>query len=151
MKIGNTIFLFFKTPEPAQIKQVKTMTEIRDELKTLFPKCPIFLADSKYTITTNAEIERLLKFNMYKDRSWVWDDYDCDNYSFSLKGLMGDLAGNICLGIAWVNRTKDKHAVNIFRNEKGEYYYIEPQTNEVFHIGGAKAITEAYDPYLIVI
>jgi len=151
MRIKDSVFIFFKVPKSPEVKQVKFGSDLSKELTKRWSKCQVVMADEKYRITTKEEIERLLEANFHKSRDWTWDIYDCDNYARSLWSLMQDIGGNLAFGMAYVDRLGGRHALNIFRDEKGEWYYVEPQNNKIFHVGGPDAIMEAYKPYVIIL
>lgn len=151
MRIGETIFVFFRVPKAPSIQKLVGYTTIKTELFKKFPSCAVFVTDEKFMTTTQDEFKKLLEVNHMKNRKWTWDKYDCDNYAFSLKALIGDIIGNLTFGIVFVDKAGGKHALNIFRDNKGEYFYVEPQNNKIFSVGGVEAIQGAYKPYLIII
>jgi len=77
--------------------------------------------------------------------------FNCDDYSFSMAGLMKKLVPGICLGIVWADmldykgRVQYKHAFNFFIDEVQRVRYLEPQTNKVF------TPTKRIKPYLFIL
>jgi hypothetical protein len=152
LRIGDTIFIFFKIPKPVEVKQVKTFDALEKELKSLFPKCPIYMLDSKYKIINQEDLKRLLEYNFFKDKKWSWDEYDCDNKARDLWSLIPRLAGNIAFGIVYVEKPNGgRHALNMYRDEKNKWFFVEPEDNTVFMVNGADAILLGYKPYKIEI
>lgn len=150
MRIGNTVFLFFRAPNGPEIKQVKKGTEIEKSFKKSFPKCQVMMTDEDYRITSKDQIEELVKANFHVSRKWVWDIMDCDNKAKSLWSLMGDLGGNLAFGYVAVQHPKGKHALNCFLDAAGNWWYVEPEDNTIFMMGGIEAIQMGYKPYFLI-
>lgn len=108
----------------------------------------IFISDSKYEICRHEDIKSFLKKYNINLRKYDKNKYDCDNFSFSLMGNFTNLMSGYAIGIVWADTPKGKHALNFYiglgEHGKPEFYFIEPQTNEVFQ-------NKEYKPYFVVI
>lgn len=149
MRLGNVVFQFFMTPQEPNTLNVVNGEQLERELKTYFPKSQITLLDQKYKIYTLQDMTKLIEFNQNRQRKWIWDTYDCDNYAKSNWALINDILGNPAFGFATIKN----HALNLMRCTDGQWYWIDNKnnTNEIFHIGSAKAIVEGYTLQKIMI
>jgi len=124
-----------------QSKGTITNTNIRKIFKGITRN--IFVSDIVYRIPRKKDIVDFLKLHLFKFRQYVPEKYDCDNYAFSLMGMFTNLMSGYAIGIVWVHTPNGGHALNFYIDEKGEMWYIEPQTNQIFK-------KEEYVPFLIV-
>ena len=66
-------------------------------------------------------------------KKWIADYEDCDDFARRLWGLMSFVHPNLCFGVVMITRVNDRHALNCFVDSKGDFYFVEPQTNIVYH------------------
>jgi len=104
----------------------------------------IWTSDASYDTARKKDIEKFLSLNYFRFRQYVPEKYDCDNYSFALMGMFTYLMSGYAVGIAWVETGNGAHALNFFIDENKEFWYIEPQNNNIFQ-------EVDYTPYLIII
>jgi len=101
-------------------------------------------SDSSLYLPTRDELERFLRENAVNDADDFDEGFDCDDYSFVLKGraaIFGrrrlGLQHSMCLGITWgyfgwVQDGKAFHCCNwVIENDKN-FLWIEPQDGS-FH------------------
>ena len=145
MRIGNTIFAFFKLPGAAKEYKYMNSTEIRTRLKRSNPEYIEILDEGKW-LTSKEEMQRLLQVNLYSSKNWIKNFYDCDNFAFSLMGLMQNIAPRIAFGIVHVveKPSDNKHSLNFFIDKDKKLWFVEPQTNRIF-------INPLLVPYLFII
>ena len=98
----------------------------------------IEITDGRFLLPTRQEIERLMKLNFLSNSKYIATIRDCDDYSRSLWGRAAELMGGfaICQIHCWVKKngkTVSKHALNGFIGDDYKFYYIEPQTNTIYH------------------
>ena len=102
-----------------------------DELSSIlidkFPDAPLYLPDSYYYTCTVDDIKRFLGWDIGRE-SYRAEVFDCDDYSWRLKGNITIYPwSTIPFFVVWT----DKHAMNGFIDNKGDFYFIEPQTDEI--------------------
>ena len=124
----------------------------RSQLEYYFEKWEIkqqIICDDDYCLMNPQDMEELLKLNYGRLKKYVGQYYDCDDYSFVLKGMLSFLANGFAHGIVHVRTLTGSHALNFFFDNKQKLWYIEPQTNEIFSfkIGSMRG----YRPYLVII
>jgi len=147
MIIGNTLFVFLRLPQPPESKATLGRSWLESKLRKQFPTLKyVEFLDDAYNGITQTQLNDLLQLNYFKNQKYVADKYDCDNYSFSLKGLMSNIAPNVPFGIVHVDIDNDgKHSLNIFYDfENSKFYYVEPQSNKIF-------LASNYKPYMVII
>jgi len=104
----------------------------------------IYISDGWYKFLPQNLLKNFLEYNLYTDKKYIKEIYDCDNFSFSLMGMASHILNGFAFGIIWVTRKdRTKHALNFFIDEDGELFYIEPQNNEVFQ-------DPTYKPYFAI-
>jgi hypothetical protein len=104
------------------------MVAIRRILKQSCPGAEVFLSDKSYLACSRADIEAFLDQDKTNKHQYVVEEYDCDDFSYR---LMGQFAvegwARLAFGIVWT----DRHALNCFITENGEFRLIEPQTDKI--------------------
>jgi len=117
-----------KSSETTIIEPDKLAETSYGELKILLsPYCSnIYLSDNVYGLTSVEQAKIFSNETRVMAKKWVEEQHDCDEFSFALMGYWNDGLKQFAFGIAW----SDKHAFNIFINEKKEIYIVEPQTNK---------------------
>lgn len=131
-----------------EIPKASGVTSYNEIMKILKPHCKnIFLSDPYYLTATNEEGKRYSKESLIDARKYQLHIYDCDNYSYSIKGHWSDTLNSYCFGIAW----SKEHAFNIMIDSNKQIWVIEPQTNKWFTINSIKNKKMYYPLRLIVI
>jgi len=118
-------------------------SKIKSILKELGTK-NIFISDSKYKKISKNVVKEFLSNDMTDLRKYVPEKYDCDNYSFSLMGKASYLLSGYAIGIVWADTPNGKHALNFYIDKYEAFWFIEPQTDEIFYDGSIK-------PFLAII
>lgn len=97
--------------------------------------------DTKYYLPTHEEIKYILEQSYQHRKQWLEDRFDCDDFSYSLKGEMSmhaftapQFKAGFCVGIAWGNFkwVDGFHAINWFLDSNEEFNFIEPQGDEIY-------------------
>ena len=97
--------------------------------------------DGTYYLPTVAEIRHLLAASQSDRRTWTAERFDCDDFSYVLKGEAAvhsydsaDFRFGLCVGIIWGNFdwVNGYHAINWFVDSRKKLYLIEPQTDAIY-------------------
>ena len=97
--------------------------------------------DGTYYLPTMNEIQHLLAASQSDRRKWTAERFDCDDFSYVLKGEAAihsydsaDFRFGLCLGIVWGNFdwVNGYHAINWFIDSRKKLYLIEPQTDAIY-------------------
>ena len=103
-------------------------------------------SDSRYYLPSAPELEEMLLENPVFPDPGLGEGFDCDDYSFVLKGsfsLYGKekaLSASICLGIAWgrFSWRKEYHACNWVLTDEYTFSWIEPLTHTLHPVTDCK-------------
>jgi hypothetical protein len=122
---------------------------IVEALKRVFPLryrwcADVHIADEYYYPVSTQDVEdarklhEVLNIPLPTSKDYKPVVWDCDDYSFYMKGLfemLGYFRGrNYCFGVVWVY-SKEKgygHALNFFIDWGLNFMFYEPQTFEIF-------------------
>lgn len=97
--------------------------------------------DGTYYLPTLSEVRQLLNKSQGDRRTWTAERFDCDDFSYVLKGEAAihsydgqDFRFGLCIGIIWgyFDWVNGYHAVNWFVDNKKQLYLIEPQTDVIY-------------------
>lgn len=142
-------------PPPKNLVSIDNTT-INNILNKVAPVATKILSDSIYSTTSIDELRRFIRDDKTNEYRYISEYYDCDDYSFRLMGMIHSIEwGALPFGIILVNKRdwiKDPtgkklfpHAMNCFIDSKQDFWLIEPQNDQVFHINSN------YKPYFIMI
>ena len=106
----------------------------------------VFLSDPKYALTNKQEAERYSGESLIDANRYLAHAYDCDNFSFSMKGFWSDSLQSYAFGIAW----SKTHAFNVMIDDKKELWVLEPQSNRWYKIPQIKN-RKNYYPFELVV
>lgn len=107
--------------------------EIRKILSKQGPKNAIQLVvDSYYFKYSLKKLEKVIKKDLTDKIKYRSDLFDCDDSSFLLYIMMKIALPGCTIGIVFVSTPSGGHALNFFIDEKGKFWYIEPQSDLVF-------------------
>lgn len=89
----------------------------------------IHFADSIYYSISIDDFKLLLEYDLTNRNSYIAEKYDCDDFSFRLKGQF-TIPGwsKIPMFIVWT----DLHAFNCFVDDTRKLWIIEPQNDRIF-------------------
>ena len=97
--------------------------------------------DGTYYLPTLAEMRHLLSTSQSDRRRWTAERFDCDDFSYVLKGEAAvhsydsaDFRFGMCVGIIWgdFDWVNGYHAINWFIDSNRNLYLIEPQTDAIY-------------------
>ena len=71
-------------------------------------------------------------------------DYDCDNFAFKLYNNLKNKHPMLSVGIVF----STSHAFNVFVDNKGTAWYVEPQNDKMFKY---EKLTKQYKPIILII
>ena len=96
----------------------------------------IYISDNQYQLCSESDINSFLVADDTNKAAYVADLHDCDDFSYRLMGQFSTPEwSGIAFGIVWT----DKHALNCLIDDKGKFYFVEPQTD---------ALYETIQPYM---
>ena len=117
-----------KTP-PVSSKEIST-TDKQTLLSNIFPAIPQFITYS-HILAHYDDIALFLAQDQTNKIPYVFPDYVCSHFAFRLMGEFSiPLWSEITFGIVWTN----KHALNCILTDDLEFYFVEPQTDEIYKI-----------------
>lgn len=88
----------------------------------------VFLSDYTMTLASWDDIAWFLANDETNKATYVTEEYDCDNFSYRLMGQFSVPEwAKLAFGIVWT----DVHAINCFIDEDENFWFVEPQTDEV--------------------
>ena len=99
-------------------------------------------ADKIYYLPDHQEFSDILEQNPVFENPHLGEGFDCDDYSFVLKGSFSlyakraELKASICLGIAWgfFDWRQDFHSCNWILLEDFSFYWVEPINKSLHRI-----------------
>jgi len=87
----------------------------------------IFIADSRYKLTSADKMLSISKVIPFRFRKYEKEIYDCDDFTFSFLGVARFIVPNFAIGFLWTHT----HALNFFIDSKLDVWLIEPQTGAI--------------------
>jgi hypothetical protein len=99
------------------------------------------MGDVQYYLPTLNEVQQLLTESSLDRRKWLEERFDCDDFSYVLKGEFsihaydsGDISYGFSDGIIWGNFSwvQGYHAVNLVVTNDQVLRLIEPQTDAIY-------------------
>jgi hypothetical protein len=143
-QIGSLNGQNFPSSPSAKGKVVKA-TEVEDLIHKafggkFFANNIVRLGDENYYLPTKEEVKQVLNTSTLdaSQRQWVAERYDCDDFSYVLKGafstaayLANDIIHGFAVGIIWANfnHLNGFHAINLVVTDDEVVHLIEPQGN----------------------
>jgi len=116
---------------PPRLKRI-TNTDLKRKLQRLFPSACIHLSDKDYGLASVEDLKRFLKLDPTDKHGYVEVEHDCDDYSYTLLGASTRWCPDLCFGLVWgVVPGIGLHAFNIYINQTGQVYSVEPQTDKI--------------------
>ena len=106
----------------------------------------LFLSDPNYILPNKLDAERFSSESLIKSNKYLTNAYDCDNFSYSMKGFWSDSLSSYAFGIAW----SQKHAFNVCIDENKKLWIVEPQNNRWYSLAQIKN-RPMYYPFRVVI
>jgi hypothetical protein len=107
----------------------------------------IRMGDAQYYLPTLAEVQQLLTASSLDRRTWMAERFDCDDFSYVLKGEFsihaydaGDISYGFSAGIIWgnFNWVDGFHAVNLVVTNDQILRLIEPQSDTIYDANQCK-------------
>jgi len=99
------------------------------------------MGDAQFYLPTLSEVQQLLSASALDRRTWLAERFDCDDFSYVLKGEFsihaydaGDISYGFSTGIIWGNFSwvDGFHAVNLVVTNDQVLRLIEPQSDAIF-------------------
>ena len=124
--------LFSKPPAPLRpvIRKEVSFAYVFGILNGLFPDAShIYLSDNLYWLCSEDDIKKFLEMDATNKEKYKTEKFDCDDFAYRLMGQLStpEWAG-IAFGIVW----SEKHAACCFIDDKGTFFFIEPQSDELY-------------------
>lgn len=117
-------------PEPLKLPILTISGKIEgNELYTLlssrFIQTSIYLPDLTFNLASVDEYRKIIEWSRTKYQKYIVDDFDCDDFAWMLMGAVSIYPwSSLPFGTIWTN----KHAMNIFIDDKKHIWFVEPQT-----------------------
>jgi len=102
-----------------------------------------YIIDENYTSCSISDFKKLLKKD-FTNWKIYHKDYDCDNFAFKLRSNLKTKHPTLSIGIVF----STSHAYNVFVDNKGTAYYIEPQSDKTFTFN---KLPKKYKPIILII
>ena len=98
-------------------------------------KCKIYIADPYYKTVDEDVKKEICKtcIQWLGDKDWIENIFDCDDFSYVLRGLVSLInytkRRGYAVGIIWICSRKHRwcHATNFIINSKKQFEWFEPQ------------------------
>ena len=149
MKIGNTVFIWFRVPSMPKVRYKPRASFLKRKLEAQFGKIEyVEFTDNYYNCFGRDELDRLLQYNFFRHQKYIPEEHDCEEFAYSLLGFLRGIIPGIPFGIVHVDVEGDgangKHALNIFYDyATKKFWFCEPQSNKVF-------LAKNYKPYMVI-
>ena len=102
--------------------------EVSSILLDRFPGAPLYLPDYYYKTCSRNEVQRFLDWDMTSRKQYESEYFDCDDFSWRLKGnITVPPWSALPFFVVWT----DVHALNGFIDDRGEWWFVEPQNNAI--------------------
>lgn len=131
-------------PPPLELT-VRTSDEVRDILTQQLRCNHLHIGDSAYGSYSIEELRAFLASDNVNKLKYHKNRFDCDNFALVLAGREAEYFANASgevgstFGIVHGDIRKDEksdktrpHAVNVFIDDHGKVWLIEPQTDEIY-------------------
>ncbi len=128
-------------------------TSYRDLEKYLhrcFPNSHIFIGDARIYLIYKDEIEKFSALNLGFYRDYIREQFDCEDYAISFKGIFKLFYGNYAFGTVAVESPRGRHMLNCFIDEFRKFWYFEPQENKIISLEDGEKVY-GYRPFDIQI
>ncbi len=102
---------------------------VTDIIRARFPDCKLFISDmNDYKLVSDEDMAWFLAQDQTNKMGYVPEVRDCDDFSYRLMGQVSVPGwSDLAFGIVWT----DAHALNCVILETKEFFFIEPQTDEL--------------------
>jgi len=118
---------WWETNQPTSQTEI-TGTELWKLLNTKFPGVTIYISDATYLLAKYDDIAIFLAQDQTNKFEYKSQSFDCDNFSYRLMGQFSvPKWSTLTFGIIWTK----KHALNCIVDENKNFWYVEPQTDEL--------------------
>ena len=103
-----------------------------------------YILDENYKSCTLTQFKKILEKDFTNWKLYT-KDYDCDNFAFRLYSNLKNKYPKLAVGIVF----SDGHAFNVFVDNEGFAWYVEPQNDKIYSYS---KLTKKYKSiYLIII
>jgi len=133
-------------------KKISLTSLTSEDIKRVLPKINYkllnpaqhYLLDEDYESCSIIDFKDLLKKD-FTNWKIYHKDYDCDNFAFKLYSNLKNKYPKLAVGIVF----SDGHAFNVFVDNEGFAWYVEPQNDKIYSYS---KLTKKYKSiYLIII
>lgn len=134
-----------KQLDPPSILIERSSDEIRRIIMEQLRLNHTHIGDGVYGSYSLDQLKQFLKNDGIDKKKYVKNSTDCDNFALMLAGREAEWFSNITAEVGStfgiihgdIRKSEDSqefrpHAVNMFIDDKGEVWLIEPQTDEIF-------------------
>ena len=140
LKLINAIRASFVKPMPGNcISSLVLMQRIYEQKWSL----PVGMLDSSYYYTDRAGWAEIISDIVFKSPLYLKNRFDCENFAFRFMSLCAERYGLNADGVIIGDTPEGRHAWSAWFDGKG-FFYVEPQTGEVFEVGENKYIGDMF-------
>jgi len=124
-----------------------TGTALRSTISAEFgPDCDAIILDRTYTLVNMNWIINFVKnYSTVNTRKYTAESFDCDSFSFVLKGEVERLEQGLAVGLLTVKTDTCYHMLNFFVDCSGDVYLLEPQSDKIFKLSETTYIPIRYE------
>jgi hypothetical protein len=105
--------------------------------------------DSEYITPDFTEMSSIIFADTTDQQQYVSEFFDCDNFAIRLFGIIRGNPSTSAypFGLIFVTTETYAHAINIFLDDDGKVWYVEPQNDRIWRANEETV----YDPYFCMI
>lgn len=148
MRIGDTVFIFFKVPQIDRKNEVELTEYMLDSIFNDHGCSNNVITDSSKEALSLNQFKQLVNLNFVSQRGYLPKIFDCEDFTITMLATVTECAPNLAFGMVHVERHDlpmvgqfyQKHALNFFVTDQKQLYFFEPQTGQIFQ-------NDNYKPY----
>lgn len=95
----------------------------------------VIILDKTYTLVNMDWFLNFVKnYSTVNTRKYTAESFDCDSFSFVLKGEVERLEHGLAVGLLTVKTDTCYHMLNFFIDDDLDVYLLEPQSDKIFKL-----------------
>ncbi|MDD4247502.1 MAG: lectin MOA-related protein [Methanosarcina sp.] len=133
-------------PRQARIEPLSSQELITAITNEFGEECARIVLDRTYITVDLAWFKTFItKYSSVDSRKYVKESFDCDSFSFVLKGEIERLEQGLAFGLLTVKTETCYHMLNFFVAQDLTVYLMEPQSDAIFRLRDTKYIPIRYE------
>lgn len=148
MSLFNIVDRFRDSLIPKQTCNVMiTGSVLRSKLSEEFgANCDAIILDKTYKlIDKDWFINFVNNYSTVDTRKYIAEAFDCDSFSFVLKGEVERLEQGLAVGLLTVKTDTCYHMLNFFIDSNLDVFLLEPQSDKIFKLSESTYIPIRYE------